>query len=310
MTGGGTDGRAGAGDTVRPESERRTAGRAPATDEAPWPAEPAEPAGPAGTEAARRSAQGAAAGEARAASQTAEDVQGVEPSASTGTSDGSGDPGGRPSAHDTVEAAVRAQLSKALGGIRGMIEAAVPTIGFTATYVITHEVRTAVFAGIGAAVLLLVVRIVQRSNPQFVLNSLVGIAIAAFFALRSGRAEDAFVPGILLNAGYGAVMLLSIVTRWPLVGFIIGSVTGDPTGWRSDPGVLRLCSRLTWLLLAPCVLRVVVQYPIYLADGDQSALLGTAKIVMGWPLQVAALAAMVWVLARGRTPLESASGSR
>jgi hypothetical protein len=207
-------------------------------------------------------------------------------------------------AHDTVEAAVRAQLGKALGGVRGMLEAAVPTIAFTGTYVAIDDIKTAVVAGIGAAVVLLAVRIVQRSNPQFVLNSLVGIGIAAFFALRSGKAEDAFLPGIILNAGYGAAMIFSIVVRWPVVGFIIGSVTGDPTAWRADRGIVKLCSRLTWLLVLPCVARVAVQYPIYLADGDQSGLLGTAKIVMGWPLQVAALAAMVWLLARGRTPIE------
>jgi hypothetical protein len=214
-----------------------------------------------------------------------------------------------PNAHDTVEAAVRGQLSKALGGVRGMIEAAVPTITFTATYVISDQVRTAVFAGIGVAVLLVLVRIAQRSNPQFVFNSLIGIGIAAFFAMRSGRAEDAFIPGILINAGYAAGMLLSILVRWPVVGFIIGSVSGDPTAWRRDPGIVKLCSRLTWVLLAPCVLRVVVQYPIWLADGDQSALLGPTKIVMGWPLQVAALALMVWMVARGRTPVETPTRS-
>ena len=207
-------------------------------------------------------------------------------------------------AHDTVEAAVRAQLSKALGGVRGMIEAAVPVIAFTGTFVVGDDVKLAVYAGVGAAVVLLGVRLVQRSSPQFVLNSLVGIAIAAFFALRSGRAEDAFLPGIVLNVGYAAAMIISIVARWPLVGFIIGSVTGDPTAWRRDPGIVRLCSRLTWLLLAPCVVRVAVQYPVYLAEGDQSGLLGAAKIVMGWPLQVAALAAMVGLLARGRTPIK------
>ncbi|MGI5327476.1 DUF3159 domain-containing protein [Actinomadura nitritigenes] len=206
-------------------------------------------------------------------------------------------------AHDTVEAAVRAQLSKALGGVRGMIEAAVPTIGFTATYVAAKDIKLAVGVGVGAAVVLLALRVAQRTSVQFVLNSLVGIAIAAFFALRSGKAEDAFLPGIMLNAGYAAAMILSIVVRWPIVGFIIGSVTGDPTAWRSDPGIVRLCSRLTWLLVLPCALRVAVQYPIYLAAGDQSGLLGPAKIVMGWPLQVAALATMVWLLTRGRTPL-------
>ncbi|MFC0039783.1 DUF3159 domain-containing protein [Actinomadura rayongensis] len=206
-------------------------------------------------------------------------------------------------AHDTVEAAVRAQLAKALGGVRGMIEAAVPTIGFTGTYLVAKDVKTAVIAGVAAAVVLLAVRVAQRSNPQFVLNSLVGIAIAAFFALRSGKAEDAFLPGIIYNAVYSAGMLASIAVRWPLVGFIIGSVTGDPTAWRSDPGVVRLCSRLTWLLMAPCLLRVVVQYPIWLMSGDQSGPLGIAKIAMGWPLQVAALALMVALLARGNTPL-------
>lgn len=208
------------------------------------------------------------------------------------------------SAHDTVEAAVRAQLSKALGGVRGMVEAAVPVIAFTGTYVVAEDVKLAVTAGIAAAVVLLGVRLVQRSSPQFVLNSLVGIAIAAFFALRSGRAEDAFLPGIMLNAGYAAAMIFSIAVRWPVVGFIIGSVTGDPAAWRRDPGIVKLCSRLTWLLLTPCVARVAVQYPIYVTDGDQSGLLGAAKIAMGWPLQVAALAAMVWLLARGRTPIE------
>jgi hypothetical protein len=225
-----------------------------------------------------------------------------------GQADAAGGPAReRPVTYDTVEAAVRAQLSKALGGVRGMVEAAVPTIGFTATYVITHEVKTSVAVGVVSAVVLLVVRLVQRSTPQFVINSLVGIAIAAFFALRSGKAEDAFLPGILYNAGYAVAMTFSVLVRWPVVGFIIGSVTGDPTAWRADPGIVKLCSRLTWLLIVPCALRVAVQYPLYL--GGQVGWLGASKIFLGWPLQVAALAAMVWVLARGRTPLQGTPSS-
>jgi hypothetical protein len=205
-------------------------------------------------------------------------------------------------AYDTVEEAVRAQLAKALGGARGVVEVAIPTIGFTVMWIVSKELRLSLGIGAGLAVILLVVRLAQRSTVQFVLNSIFGIAIAALFALRSGKAEDAFLPGILYNAGYAAVMLLSIVVRWPLVGFIIGSVTGDPTAWHRDREIVRLCSRLTWLLLVPCLIRVAVQYPLYLAG--HVAWLGAAKVVMGWPLQVAALAAMVWLLARGRTPLD------
>ena len=205
-------------------------------------------------------------------------------------------------AYDTVEEAVRAQLSKALGGARGVVEAAIPTIGFTVSWIVTKELKLSLGIGAGLAVLLLVIRLAQRSTVQFVLNSIFGIAIAALFALRSGKAEDAFLPGILYNAGYAAAMLLSIVVRWPLVGFIIGSVTGDPTAWHRDRETVRLCSRLTWLLLIPCLIRVAVQYPLYLAG--HVAWLGAAKVALGWPLQVAALAAMVWLLARGRTPLD------
>ncbi|NUW42819.1 DUF3159 domain-containing protein [Nonomuraea rhodomycinica] len=208
-------------------------------------------------------------------------------------------------AHDTVEAAVRAQLAKAFGGVRGIIEAAVPTAAFTLAWIVTEQLKLSLIVSVSLSVLLLLARVLQRSTPQFVINSLIGIAIGAFFASRTGDAKDYFLPGILWNGAYSVAMLLSIVARWPVVGFLIGSVTGDPTGWRQDPGVVRLCSRLTWLLLVPCVVRVAVQLPVYLFGGGDEAVaaLGVAKIAMGWPLQIAALAAMVWVLGRGRTPI-------
>jgi hypothetical protein len=221
-------------------------------------------------------------------------------------------------APDTVEAVVRAQLAKALGGRRGMVEAAVPTILFTVTFLASHQLRLALVLSVAAAVVLLVARVVQRSSIQFVVNSLVGIAIGGFFAWRSARGGgDAgdqalayFLPGILYNAGYAVVITVTILARWPVVGFMVGSVAGDPTAWHRDPQVVRLCSHLSWLLVLPCVLRVAVQLPLYLAgsngldSGAAIAALGVSKIVMGWPLQLAALAAMVWLLARNHTPVE------
>ena len=202
----------------------------------------------------------------------------------------------------TVEEVIRHKLSQALGGKRGMAEGAIPTLGFTLTYILSKELKVALAVGAGLAVVALVIRIVQKQPLQFVINSMVGIGIAAIFALRSGKAEDVFLPGIIYNAAYAALMTLSVLTRWPVVGIMIGSVTGDLAGWRSDPGIVRLCSRLTWLLVLPCAVRVAVQYPLYLAG--EVGWLGVTKIALGWPLQVAALAAMAWLLARGRTPLQ------
>ena len=219
----------------------------------------------------------------------------------------------------SVEAAVRQQLSTALGGRRGMVEAAVPTILFSGTYLVTKELATALVVSLVAAVLLLAVRLVQRSTVQFVFNALVGIGIGYLFvtmAARSGASEEEqalayFLPGILYNAGYSVVMATTCLIGWPLVGFMVGSVTGDPTAWHKDRQVVRLCTTLTWLLVAPCVLRVLAQGPVYLGgrsgaiDPDTAfAVLAVLKTAMGWPLQVAALAAMVWLLGRNHTPLE------
>jgi hypothetical protein len=221
----------------------------------------------------------------------------------------------------TVEEVVRARLSKALGGRRGMLEAAVPTVALTAIFLLTHDLRVAVPVSVATALVLLVVRAVQRTTVQFVLNSLVGIGIGTFFAWRSARGggtadEQAlayFLPGLLYNSGYAVLMVLSNLVRWPLVGFMVGSVAGDPTEWHRDPQVVRLCRNLTWMLALPCVARVVVQLPIYLAGraasdaGPMVAALGLTKIAMGWPLQILALAGMAWLLARNSTPTAATS---
>jgi hypothetical protein len=219
---------------------------------------------------------------------------------------------------DTVEAVVRRQLAAALGGRRGMVEAAVPTLLFTLTWLTQRDLGLALTVSVGAAAVLLLVRLVQRSTPQFVLNALFGIGIGWVFvrlAASRGGDEDAqalayFLPGILYNTAYAAVFAFTCLISWPVVGFMVGSVTGDPTAWHQDKQVVRLCVRLTWLLALPCAVRVAVQAPIWLAahagtiEVDTAvAALGVLKIVLGWPLQLAALATMVWTLSRNHTPV-------
>lgn len=223
---------------------------------------------------------------------------------------------------ETVEALVRAQLSKALGGRRGMVEAAVPTILFTAVWLSTRELQLALVVSVASALLMLVARLVQRSTLQFVANALFGIGIGWFFvrlsASRGGSDDEQalayFLPGIIYNSGYTVALALTCIVGWPLIGFMVGSVTGDATAWHEDRQIVRLCTILTWLLVLPCLVRVVIQAPVWFAgtsgamDADAAiATLGVLKIVLGWPLQLAALAAMGWVLARGRTPVESAA---
>ncbi|MEZ5192969.1 MAG: DUF3159 domain-containing protein [Nocardioides sp.] len=174
-------------------------------------------------------------------------------------------------------------------------------------------------ASLAAALILLAVRLVQRSSTQFVVNALVGIGIGWVFvrlaARGGGSADDQalafFLPGILWSTVYSILLALSCVTRWPMVGFLLGSVTGDPTAWRQDRQVVQLCSRLTWVLGMPGMVGVALQGPVWLAGwtGAVSAstavlALGTLRFGLGWPLRFAAFGLMAWLLGRNHTPLE------
>jgi hypothetical protein len=212
-------------------------------------------------------------------------------------------PAATPVTQGTVEALVRKRLGDALGGRRGMLEGAVPTLGFTIGWISSHNLKLSLIIGVGIALVLLAARIAQRQPVQYVVNAIVGISIAAVFALRSGNAADIIIPSLIYNSVYFVLLAGSALVRWPVVGFMIGGVTGDPTGWHADPRIVKLCGRLTWILAIPCALRVAVYYPLWLAD--QAGWLGVAKLVLGWPLQLAALGAMVWLLSRNHTPLAS-----
>jgi hypothetical protein len=205
----------------------------------------------------------------------------------------------------TVESLIRERLSSALGGARGSFETALPTVAFVAAWAFGHNVKIAVAASALIVLIMLLVRLASRQTPRYVLSAVFATAIAAFFALRSGRAEAAFLPGILTSAAWGVGSLLSVLVRWPIIGFIVAAgdprMAEDPTAWRRDSGLVRVCQRLTMVLVLLYAVRVVVMFPLYLAE--QVTLLGVAKIALGWPAYLCALAIMGMILVRGKTPL-------
>lgn len=210
--------------------------------------------------------------------------------------------GAVPPGATTVEQVVRARLAEGVGGLRGSLEAALPTVAFVVVWSTTHHLRTSLAAAAVPVVVGLLARLAQRQTPRFALSSLGALAIAAFFALRSGRAADVFLPGILYSCALTAISLLSVLARWPLVGFLVASTSDDPTAWRGHPGVLRLCQRLTLVLTCLYAVRVAIMLPLYLAGAV--GWLAVCKVVLGWPLYLLAVAAMGAVLLRGRTPLD------
>jgi len=220
---------------------------------------------------------------------------------------------------ETVEAMVRAQMATSLGGRRGIVEAAIPGVLFTVIWLVTKDIRLALIVGGAGVAVALVVRLLQRSTVQYVFNAAFSIAIGYVFtriaASAGGDASDQalayFLPGILFSLGYTVVFGTSTLFGWPLVGFMLGSVTGDPLAWHEDKQVVKLCTRLTWVLLAPGAIGVVLQGPVWLLgwsgsiDKDTAVLIiGVLRLGLGWALRIGSWSLIIWLLARNATPIE------
>jgi hypothetical protein len=186
-------------------------------------------------------------------------------------------------------------LLKAVGGVRGLIESIVPGLGFLVVYTATHDLLLSVLVPLALAVVFIVIRLVTRTAVAPALAGIFLLAISAIFALVSGKPEANFLPGIWINTVCIAVILVSLVVRWPLVGVIVGFLTNETTEWRSDARKRRVLFVATWLWVLLFAIRLVVEVPLYLAH--ETSWLAGARLVTGVPLYAVFLW-ITWLLVR------------
>lgn len=195
------------------------------------------------------------------------------------------EPGERPTAH---------ALWGAVGGVRGLVESLLPGFLFLVVFTITSEVAPSVLIPVGIAVLFVLVRAITRSPMMPAVIGLIGIALSAGLALATGRAEENFLLGFLINGVWLVALLVSLVVRRPLIGVITALLTGDHE-WRADPAKRTVLTVTTWLWVGLFTLRLGVQVPLYLAE--QAAALAATKLLMGLPLYAAVLW-VTWLMVR------------
>lgn len=183
--------------------------------------------------------------------------------------------------------AERVILDRAIGGWRGMIDSGLPTAVFVTVYTVSGQrLRESLIAAVIVALILGVLRIIQKRSLQQVGAGFAGVAIAAAFSAWTGRAEDFFLPGVITNAVYGTVFLISILIRWPLLGVIVGLLTGQGMAWRKSRELQRVFAAASWIWVGLFAGRLLLQVPLYLAG--EVELLGAVRIVLGWPAFIAA----------------------
>ena len=126
-------------------------------------------------------------------------------------------------------------MQASVGGVRGLLESVLPLTLFSVIYAINHDLRWSVTAAIVPSVPLALWRLWAREPVSQAVSGVFGLALGAVIAVRTGHAQNVFLPSIIKNAAWAAGYALSVLIRWPLIGVLLGLMLGEGTRWRAVP---------------------------------------------------------------------------
>lgn len=198
------------------------------------------------------------------------------------------------------EATTDKDFFHALGGWGALLDIGLPWIAFMIVYAASdHDLKLALIVAVACGGAVALLRLVRKQPLRNVVGGFIGVAFSAWVANRSGKAENVYLPGMILSGIYLTIYGLSIAVRWPLFGAIYGLITQTGGAWRRDPDMYRGFNRATLVFAGLFAVRLVIQIPLYLTE--QLNALGIAKIGLGLPLYALALWLAYSVL-RGSLP--------
>jgi len=179
-------------------------------------------------------------------------------------------------------------LLEQMGGVSGLIYSSVPILVFVPANSLWN-LTVAIYAALATALIIFLVRLVRHEPIQPAISGVIGVAVCAFIAHRTGDAKGFFLFGIWTTLLYAGVFVVSVIVRWPLVGVIWNTLNGNGTDWRRHRRTLIAYDIATAIWAALFGVRYLVQSFLY--DHDETGALAIARIGMGWPLTAAAVVA-------------------
>ncbi|SDS78380.1 Protein of unknown function [Microlunatus soli] len=191
-----------------------------------------------------------------------------------------------------------------LGGPLGLMYSVVPVIVFVVADVFLPLPLT-IGVSLAAGVALFVIRLARRERVVSAIGSLAGVAVAAGIVAWTGSSRDFFVLGIWGSLAGFVLTAVSVLVRRPVTGVIWNAVHGGRHAWRTDRGVLRAHDLATGAVALVFGARFVIQQWLYLEENTGG--LGIAHLVLGTPLTVLAVAAVVWAIRRSAVRMTTAA---
>ena len=193
--------------------------------------------------------------------------------------------------------AMEQMVAQALGGWRGMVDSGLPTLVYVVLIAVTgRDVAKSAIAATAVAVVIAIVRLIQRRTITQVIGGLLAVGISAFIAIKTGNPEDFSLPSVWKNSAFLIALLLGIAFRHPLLGYVVGSLKGDLLGWRNESALLKLYVRLSWLWVGVFALRLAILTPLWQAKAVEA--LGIAQVALGYPVYLPAVY-VTYLMTRG-----------
>jgi hypothetical protein len=191
-----------------------------------------------------------------------------------------------------------------IGGWSGTLITALPTVVFVIVNALA-SLRPAIGAAIGTAVVLAAYRLARKQSVQQVISALFGVLIAALIAARTGQARGYFLLGIWTSFLYAVPFAISLLVRRPLVGllweFLDPTPGSEQAPWHRRRPLLIAYSLATLAGLVLFLARGIVQATLY--GHNATGWLAFARVAMGYPLYILAVAFGFLVVRRARQKL-------
>jgi hypothetical protein len=181
---------------------------------------------------------------------------------------------------DTVDADIREEIRSLFVGDRTLGDSFAPPLLFVLANVVWSVGWAASLAIIaGAAVATWRVR--RGQQLIYALAGVAAVMFAAFLAVRSGRARDYFLPGIVSTAGWALLTLVSILVQRPLAAWTSWIYRRWPLDWYWRDDVRPAYSYVSWFWFGYFVVRGSASTILFVAG--QPELLAIFKSLTSWP---------------------------
>jgi hypothetical protein len=193
-------------------------------------------------------------------------------------------------------------LFAAVGGWRTVAEGVASRVVFLVAYLLTEQVSTSALIAVGGVAVFTVVRVWADRKYWSAAIGLAIVGASALLAGSTGRAVDFYLPAVLMQAAGGAVFLVSMLVRWPVVGLAVGAARGERFGWRRDREQRRRYQACTAVFMVKSAIATAALVPLYLTG--QLIPLGITATLLGGAPAAGACIYLCWRILR----THSASG--